>query len=38
MFGLFGLLLEHKHSWFLLLFLGSLSVIGLFVFRPFVCR
>jgi len=30
MFGLFGLLLEHKHSWFLLLFLGSLSVIGFF--------
>ena len=32
MFGRFGLLLEHKHSWFLLLFLGSLSVIGLWVY------
>ena len=35
MFGLFGLLLEHKHSWFLLLFLGSLSVIGLCAFLAF---
>jgi len=37
MVGLFGSLLEHKHSWFLLFFLSPFWVIGLCVFLTASC-